>query len=233
MACESIQPYFSEYIDKVDSYYTKEEADEIYSYLETLEYEKTSYYMFGNVSHSPRKMKWFSDDIKKPYVFSRTHIEGLKPVPFTAKLKEIKEKIEETTGQKFNALLINKYESGEDKISWHSDNDRWCGEKFLVPSLSFGVERKFNMRYKKDKSKKMKIGLKHGSLIIMKEDCQDVLEHSISSEKKVHGVRYNLTFRNIIYPEKAQKVVHKWEKIESESNKRMKTSSKLYRDFNF
>lgn len=238
---ETISPKFDPYVSLQPSFYTKKEADDILAYLQTLDYEKTSYYMYGKLSHSPRQMKWVSDNISIPYVFSQTHVEGLTPVPFTPELNKIKEKVEKTTGQSFNALLINKYESGQDKISWHSDNDAWCGSNFIVPSLSFGAERKFYLRNKTNKSEQLKLVLKHGSLVSMKEDCQDKLEHSIPVEAKVLNTRFNLTFRNIIYPDKARSASQSWDKIKqkrgvefvSAFRKRNKTSSKIYSDFHF
>lgn len=204
---------FGGLVEHYDNFYTNEESDVILDYLKTLYYNRTYYYMYGKVTESPRLMKWFCDDPSRTYVFSRSHINGLAPEPFTPELNKIKHKIEDITGQKFNALLINKYQTGSDKIAWHSDNDAWCGDKFVVPSLSFGATRKFQLRQKTDHKIKISYDLTHGSLIVMKDDCQTHLEHAILAQKTVKEQRFNLTFRNIIPSIQGRKASQTWEKL--------------------
>ena len=80
-------------------------------------------------------------------------------------------------------------------VKW-CDNDPWLGKKFIVPSLSFGAEKEFRLRLKEDKKHKLAITLENGSLIIMKDKCQELWEHSVPKQSN-KGIRYNLTFRYI------------------------------------
>lgn len=178
------------------NFYDKNNSLQIFNYLKTLNYKHTYYRMFGKITRSPRKMIWYSTNLSWTYFFSKNHIKGLPVNKFTPELLKIKKEVETFTGKTFNSLLINEYHPN-DSISWHSDNDPWLGENFIVPSLSFGSERTFKLRLKSDKKKQFKIKLKNGSLIIMLDKCQNLWEHSIPKEK-IQGIRYNLTFRNII-----------------------------------
>ncbi len=180
-----------------DRFYSKEKGNEIIEYLKSLPYEHTYYYFFNKVTKSPRKMIWYAENDKWTYHFSNNHIAGLKANKFTNELIKIKNGIEKFTGKKFNALLVNEYKGGVDRIDWHSDNDRWLGSQFIVPSISLGAERTFKLRLKLDKKHILSLKLGDGSLTVMKDKCQELWEHSIPSEKKVAGTRYNLTFRYI------------------------------------
>lgn len=181
--------------DYITKFYNTKESKKITQYLSTISYEYTYYKLWGKIVKSPRKMIWYADNPDWTYYFSKNHINGLSVHKFTPELIEIKKKIEKETGQTFNSLLINEYNPG-DSISWHSDDDPWLGKKFIVPSLSFGGEWKFNFRLKSDKKHQLSFILENGSLVIMKDKCQELWEHSLLKQKK--PIRYNMTFRNII-----------------------------------
>jgi len=163
-------------------------------------FETTTYQLFGKIVKSPRKMAWYTseEDKKKEwvYVFSKNHINGLKPKPFTMVLNCFANYLYSLTGVKYNAVLINYYKNGMDKISPHSDDDPWLGEKFEVPSFSFGSERTIIFKDKKT-SKTFSYKMPSGSLLIMGKGVQKLFTHEIKPEKG-KGERFNLTFRKII-----------------------------------
>lgn len=181
--------------DYITKFYDTKESKKITQYLSTIPYEYTYYRLYGKIVKSPRKMIWYADNPDWTYHFSKNHINGLSVHKFTPELLEIKKKVEKETDKTFNSLLINEYNPG-DSISWHSDDDPWLGKNFIVPSLSFGGEWKFNFRLKSDKKHQLTMILENGSLVIMKDKCQDLWQHSLLKQKK--PIRYNLTFRNII-----------------------------------
>lgn len=191
-------PRLKDYIEYKKTFYDNHIADDIFKYLNSLEYEYAHYSMFGKLSRAPRTMRWVCNDPSKTYVFSQSHIDGLEPRSFTPELEAIKRDVEEETGQTFNAILINRYEDGKESIAWHSDNDPWYGPNFIVPSLSFGAKRRFALRRKEHHHSKISMTLDHGSLLLMKEGCQTTLEHTILPERNVDSIRFNLTFRNIL-----------------------------------
>lgn len=179
-------------------FYNYTESSNIFRQLHTLNYEYTHYYLFGKFSRSPRKMLWFAENTNWTYFFSRNHVGGLKVNPFTPFLLEIKDKVERATGEQFNALLINEYRGGEDKIDPHKDSDPWLGSQFIVPSLSFGATRTFYIKSESDKNQVLSIKTLDGSMLVMEDNVQTNCKHYIKIEKKVTGIRYNLTFRKVI-----------------------------------
>jgi alkylated DNA repair dioxygenase AlkB len=151
--------------------------------------EKTFY---GNVF--PRLTAYFSD-IGVTYAYSGVSHES-NPWPWY--LKEVKERVEKQADGIFNSLLLNYYRNGKDSIGWHSDDERELGKNPIVPSLSFGSERVFQIRHKKTREKKEYL-LKHGSLLVMSGTMQHYWQHSVPKTTKVNDPRINLTFRNIKY----------------------------------
>jgi alkylated DNA repair dioxygenase AlkB len=184
-------------IDIYENFYDKSEANRIFDQLLKLGFEDSYVKIYGK-KRMPRKMLWFSDNKDWTYVFSKNHIGGLKAHKFTKLLNKIRQKVETQTGKRFNSLLINLYESGSDSVNWHSDDDPWLGDSFMVPSLSFGAERFFAIKENKKGAKGEKMLLKNGSMIVMKEMTQKSHVHSVPKTKQKMGPRVNLTFRNVV-----------------------------------
>ena len=119
-------------------------------------------------------------------------------IPWIKELLWIKEKVQLHSKKEFNCVLLNFYRSGEDHISWHSDNESELGENPIIASISLGETRKFRVRNKKDKKLIFSFELENGSLLLMKGKTQTYWEHEISKNKKSVSERINLTFRLII-----------------------------------
>ncbi len=105
----------------------------------------------------------------------------------------LKQKIENLTGKKYNICLCNFYENGKSNIGWHSDKEEY-GSVSSIASISIGAEREFSFRKIDDFSKIYSIILKHGSLLIMGENCQEKYQHRIIPDKKIIEPRINGTF---------------------------------------
>ena len=193
-------------VSYIENFYSQEESQKILTGLNKLTFKPTYTWLFQKVGTSPRQMLWFTTNKEWTYRYSRGHIEGIPAQPFTEALLEIKRKVEAKTNQTFNALLINRYE-GTSGVGWHSDDDPWLGTNFIVPSLSFGATREFQLRPKSDKKNVKSVKLENGSLIIMEEGCQENWQHQIP--KRNRNLRYNLTFRNIL-PELVEKQNQKY-----------------------
>lgn len=113
--------------------------------------------------------------------------------------------------ERLNTCLINAYENENAKVHWHSDDEKELGpdnkKNILIASLSLGEERDFLIRNKEIIQKQLgeentdnfelKIGMKHGSLLIMYGDFQHKYEHSVPKVKTRKDLRINLTFRVI------------------------------------
>ncbi|MCO4792780.1 MAG: alpha-ketoglutarate-dependent dioxygenase AlkB [Bacteriovoracaceae bacterium] len=162
--------------------------------VEGLAWQQDQITLYGKTHNVPRLQAWYGDPGME-YTYSGIH---LMPNNWTLELKELKEKIESYTAQKFNSVLCNFYRSGSDYVAWHSDNESELGPNPFIASLSFGEERKFILREKDNKVSKVELLLGSGDLLLMSDKTQEVYEHQISKTKKVTEGRINLTFRQII-----------------------------------
>ena len=147
--------------------------------------------MFGKEYVMPRDTAWFGEP-GTSYVYSGILNE---PLPWTATLLELKHKVEVFSECEFNSLLINRYESGKDKVSWHADDEPELGSDPIIASLSLGGTRDFQLR-PKDKSRETStVPLVGGSLLLMKPPTQKFWEHQIPPRSRIDSPRLNLTFR--------------------------------------
>ena len=148
--------------------------------------------MYGKTVYLPRYSAWYGDN-DKPYTYSGL---TLQPKPWNKGLLYIKEKIEAVTPEIFNSVLMNWYRDGDDYINWHTDAESELGKNPTIASANFGETRDFILKHN-DTGIKIKIPLKHGSLLVMSGALQHHWQHSVPKRKKVKGARFNLTFRTI------------------------------------
>jgi alkylated DNA repair dioxygenase AlkB len=150
--------------------------------------------IFGKHIVTKRKVAWYGDS-DYLYTYSNTTKQAL---TWTKELSDLKQRVEEVTGTKFNSCLLNLYHNGDEGIAWHSDDEKPLGENSIIASLSFGAERKFSFKHKHTKQT-ISVVLEHGSLLIMKDATQTNWLHSLPKSKKLTRPRINLTFRTIVY----------------------------------
>ena len=114
---------------------------------------------------------------------------------FTDNLLNIKNKIELSTGKRFNSVLANLYRDGQDSVAYHADNEAILGTNPAIASYSLGATRRFLLRHNQAQLETLKINLQHNSLLIMQDELQHHWQHAISKTKRPIGQRINLTFR--------------------------------------
>lgn len=110
---------------------------------------------------------------------------------------EIKSTVEQISGEKFNACLLNYYHNGSEAMSWHSDNEKEILKHSAIASVSFGAERKFDFKHNFSKEE-ISLMLENGSLLIMKDETQIYWKHKLYTNVKITEPRINLTFRTIV-----------------------------------
>lgn len=175
-------------------FFSKAESDKyLQTMKENIEWKQESMNMYGKQVLFPRLTAWYGDN-DKPYSFSGI---TLKPNFWTNELAQIKNKIEPITQSKFNSVLLNRYRSGNDSISWHTDAEKELGINPIIASVNFGATRKFQLRHIKTKEK-IEIELSHGSLLVMQGELQHFWQHQVPKTSKIVGERINLTFRTIL-----------------------------------
>jgi len=149
--------------------------------------------IFGKHIITARKVAWYGNS-NFSYTYSGTTKQAL---VWTAELAALKTKVENLTGTIFNSCLLNLYHTGDEGMSWHSDDEKSLGKNSTIASVSLGAEREFRFKHKR-LDEKTSILLEDGSLLVMKDATQSHWLHSIPKSKKVRTPRINLTFRTMI-----------------------------------
>lgn len=184
--------------DGTVNYYGKIFSLEVATYfykilLETIEWKNDEAIIFGKKILTKRKVAWYGEE-EFEYTYSKT---TKKALPWTNKLLELKKKVEEKTGEKFNSCLLNLYHNGSEGMAYHSDGEKDLKKNGAIASLSFGAERKFSFKHKTTKDK-VELLLENGSLLVMKDQTQSFWLHRLPPTKKILMPRINLTFRTIV-----------------------------------
>jgi len=168
-----------------------------YHYLEcllsTIKWKNDEVVIYGKKIVTKRKVAWYGD---KPFEYTYSNTTK-KALPWTSELLELKQSVEEETGETFNSCLLNLYHNGSEGMAWHSDDEIALKRNGAIASLSFGAERKFSFKHKKT-NETVSLVLQHGSLLVMQGETQKNWLHSLPATKKIDEPRVNLTFRTII-----------------------------------
>lgn len=163
-------------------------ADQIFAtLLAEIPWERRIAEIYGKEVAVPRMEVWIADH---PYAYSHR---AYQPRPWTPTLVKIKTEVEAATRTKFNSVLLNRYEDGNDSVGWHSDDEPEMSSEHPIASLSLGATRSFQMR--KGNGPIQTIKLMNGSLLVMDAGMQQAWKHRVPKTRKSCGSRINLTFR--------------------------------------
>jgi alkylated DNA repair dioxygenase AlkB len=163
------------------------------SLLDDIDWKNDEAIIFGKHIITKRKVAWYADEPFE-YTYSKIHRKALLWTPL---LMELKLAVEKHTGQVYNSCLLNLYHTGEEGMSWHSDDEKDLKDNGSIASLTFGVRRKFVLKHKTTKHKQ-DFELNTGDLMEMKHETQQYWVHSVPTTKRVSTPRINLTFRQMI-----------------------------------
>jgi alkylated DNA repair dioxygenase AlkB len=148
--------------------------------------------MYGRRIPFPRLTAWYGDS-GAAYTYSGVRNE---PHQWTPELRELRDRLAQRIGVRFNSVLLNQYRDGQDGLSWHSDDEPELGDEPLIASLSLGAVRQFQLKHRED-GELVSISLEHGSLLVMSGETQRRWQHRVPKERNVKSARINLTFRVI------------------------------------
>lgn len=146
--------------------------------------------IFGKLCHQRRCVGFFSNE-SIGYRYSN-QISRSKPM--TPALLELLDFVNSTFNSDYNGILVNKYKTGEDYISAHSDDETNLDTSGVV-AISYGATRKFRIREKNTKKKVGDYPMVSYSMLQMGGDFQKEFTHEIPIEKKVKEPRISFTFR--------------------------------------
>lgn len=161
--------------------------------LEGVSWQQDAISMYGNHYPLPRLHRWFADS-PRSYTWSGIQMH---PTPFPETLSELRQRVNQLGGAKFDSALCNLYRDGRDSVAWHADDEPEFGAAPVIASLSLGSERHFLLRRKDDHAQRVSIALPHGSLLLMPAGTQQRWEHCLPKTRRPTGARINLTFRTL------------------------------------
>jgi alkylated DNA repair dioxygenase AlkB len=166
-----------------------------------------------------------------------------KPRPLPGCLEALKQLTEVFTGATYNFCLVNYYATGNDSISYHSDDERFLGKEPAIASFSLGAKRDFLMRHKPPTGanvddgpvagkkappeKPLKLPLGSGDMVLMRGSTQANWLHSIPKRKggEADEGRINITFRKALVKGGTENYyrynvgageVYKWDRVKRE-----------------
>jgi len=175
--------------------FNQEEADMLFDKLmNETPWQQDDITIFGKKIAQPRLTCLFGNE-GKPYSYSGL---TMQPHPWNTTMIFIKERVEQFSKQNFTTVLANLYRNEKDSNGWHADNERELGRNPIIASVSFGEERKFQLKHIKDTNIKLSLNLNHGSLLVMKEGSQIHYKHQIPKATQPKNTRINVTFRTIL-----------------------------------
>ena len=150
--------------------------------------------LFGKVVHQQRSVGFFSDE-SIGYKYSNKLMKSQK---LTYSLKNLLNYVNNKFNSKYNGILVNYYQNGEEYIGKHSDSEDNLDLTYGVVSMSFGASRKFRIRNKLDSNKILDLITKNNKMITMTGLFQNDFTHEVPVEKKIKDSRFSLTFRRHI-----------------------------------
>jgi alkylated DNA repair dioxygenase AlkB len=192
---ESLLPDSS--IALIPGFVSQAEADRLFDRLRRrISWRRDNVRLFGREHPIPRLHQWYGD----PGAHYRWSGLVLEPQPWFAELDELRNKIERSTGNRFNSVLANLYRDGNDSMGWHSDDEPELGAEPFIASLSLGASRDLLLRHRDRESgiSTASVPLTHGSLLLMGGLTQSNWQHALPKRRRVTEPRLNLTFRRIV-----------------------------------
>lgn len=169
--------------------------DELFERVRSeVEWREESIRLFGKTYLQPRLLAWYGD----PGIAYRYSGIAHDPLPWTATLGELRERVQRLAHSPFNSVLANLYRNERDSMGLHADDEPELGAQPVIASLSLGEERVFRLRHRHRKDlKPLRLPLPSGSLLVMRGDTQANWKHELPKQSRACGPRINLTFRAV------------------------------------
>lgn len=158
-------------------------------------------FVHGKWRAIPRRQCAHADDDCPPYRFSGV---AVRPRPWTAPLRQLRDAVADRTGFRANFVLVNHYAHAGEYISWHSDDERDLDPAAPIASVSLGSAREFQLRARSslEVPETVAMVLEPGSLLMMNAPTNARFQHCLprrtGKAASAIGARWNLTFRRMV-----------------------------------
>lgn len=160
--------------------------------MREIPWEQREIVIMGRRVMQPRKVAWLGE---REAVYTYSGVTNV-PVPWTPALLDLRDRVEEAAGARFNSALANLYRDERDSMGMHADAEKELGKDPVIASLSLGATRRFQLRHAKRKGVAGRdLALESGTLLIMRGTTQRFYRHGVPKETRPTGARINLTFR--------------------------------------
>lgn len=180
-------------VEYYPNWLTHKHAQHLMTYfIERLQWQQPAITLYGQTRLIPRLQAWYGDP-NSQYEYSKLLMQ---PLPWDSRLHKLKQACEKKCDARFNSVLANYYRNGNDSMGMHADNEPELGHQPIIASVSLGQTRRFTFKHIHSKVTH-KIGLEHGSLLIMRGDTQQYWQHGMNKSRTQTGPRLNFTFRSV------------------------------------
>ncbi|MDR5902321.1 alpha-ketoglutarate-dependent dioxygenase AlkB family protein [Halomonas icarae] len=165
-----------------------------------LTWQRPTLRLYGREHPIPRRQVWMGDT-GACYRYSGR---DFTPEPWHPLVTDLRDRVVATLASqgfdaRFNSVLLNRYNDGDERMGWHSDDEPELGDSPLIAALSLGAERPLRFRWKNRQAPAFNVWLPHGSLLVMGPGVQAQLQHALLP-RRIPGLRISLTFRRVIGP---------------------------------
>jgi alkylated DNA repair dioxygenase AlkB len=109
----------------------------------------------------------------------------------TSELKQILSAVNELFNERYNGILVNRYNDGDDYIGAHHDDEKEIGATGIV-TLSLGITR--TLRFKCPGLTNIDHKLKDGTLFWFSNTINKKYTHEIPKSKLIKSPRLSRTF---------------------------------------
>ncbi|MFC7413641.1 alpha-ketoglutarate-dependent dioxygenase AlkB family protein [Larsenimonas suaedae] len=180
-----------------------DKADHLFKALDALEHwQQPSITLYGKTHPIPRTQIWMGAD-GADYTYSNQRFE---PSPWHPSVRTLARWLTRLTrhyiddAPAYNSVLLNRYQDGQQRMGWHSDDEPELGNAPIIASLSLGAARPFRLRGRAREAREItpsqNIWLAHGSVLLMGRGIQTHWQHALLP-RAIKSPRINLTFRHI------------------------------------
>lgn len=181
-------------IDYIHPFLSKNESNNLYNHLiESFNLTQLHSIMINGelLQYNFGKIMFIDQDLYETNKLPTAH--WGRTTVWSEEMTALKNRIEKTASLEFQTCVCIFYPNGNSGVDYHSDYPAF-GDTTVIPSVSLGEERIFNLREKETK-KEHSFLLQNGSLIIMGAHCQERYEHALPTNPIYKNGRINLTFR--------------------------------------
>lgn len=119
------------------------------------------------------------------------------PLPWTPRLSALRQVAIALSGRAMNALILQLYRDGADRVGWHADDNPRQVAPPIIVSMSFGAARTMQFREQTRHDARLDLVLESGDVLMMRGSLQHTHHHRVSRTRSPVGERINLTFRTL------------------------------------